>query len=151
MNFEDMLSSLDIYNKPYKFPCEEYNIIGDTAEIDKILYAAGIMNIDVRDIEKTLSKETTNYVSTGSAEGAECVIGALKDAVRNLPIEIDRISNLLLNIWIPESKKHTEIPEIMDFFVKVSVDIDDFCCIGIAIDESLKDRQAKVSLIAASI
>lgn len=150
MSFEEMLASLDINDEPYKFPCEEYDIIGDTTEIDKILYSAGIMNIDVRDIEETLSKETTNYVSTGRADGQDCIVNALADALHNLPIEIDAISELLINVWMPKDMwpPVQEMESMADFINVLSEDIDFIW--GLALDESMDGRQARVSLIAAS-
>lgn len=47
--------------EPYKFPYEDYQIIGDTTEIDKVIQTAGIINIGVADITSTLSTDTLNY------------------------------------------------------------------------------------------
>lgn len=57
--------------EPYKFPYEEYRIIGDTVEIDKVINTCGFINIEVDDVRTALSKEKVNYVSTGVAEGTE--------------------------------------------------------------------------------
>lgn len=138
------------YKIIYIFPYENYKIIGDTAEIDKIINAEWYINIDVWDIEKTLSNETTNYVFTGSAEGDDCIVNALKDAVSKLPIAVDSISNLLLNVWVPKLNENTGcfLKEIINFTHKLPAGIDVFW--GVAFDESLKYQQTKVSLIAAS-
>lgn len=126
-------------------------IIGDTEEIDKIINTCGYINIDVGDIEKTLSNETTNYVSTGSAEGAGCIVNALKDAVSKLPIAIDRITDLLFNIWVPKTMDSPlkELNSMTEFIGELSGDIK--YTWGVAYDdESLNGQQAKISLIAAS-
>lgn len=141
----------DEYNKPYNFPYENYKIVGDTTEIDKILYAKGHINIDVRDIEKSLSNETTNYISTGYTEGTGCIADALKDAVSKLPIATDRIADLLFNIWTAKTMDSPakELQSMTEFLRELSVNID--CFWGIAYDdESLDVQQAKVTLIAAS-
>lgn len=139
------------YHTPYKFPYENYKIVGDTAEIDKILYAEGHINIDVRDIEKSLSNETTNYVSTGYAEGTGCIVNALKDAVSKLPIATDHIADLLFNIWIPKTMDSPvkELQSTTEYLRELPANIYWFW--GMAYDdESLNGQQAKVSLIAAS-
>lgn len=129
---------------------KEYHIKGDTAEIDKILNTCGYINIDVGDITSTLSKENCNYVSTGSAEGVNCVANALKDAMSKLPIEIDGIAKLLLNIWIPMDAQPSlkEMADLSNFICRLPEDID--VVWGCALDESLEAQQVKLSLIAAS-
>ena len=37
--------------EPYKFPYEEYRIIGDTVEIDKVINTCGFINIEVDDVD----------------------------------------------------------------------------------------------------
>ncbi len=56
------------------FHYEAYRIIGDTAEIDDIIKSEGFINLCALDVKSTLSEETANYVSTGVAEGAECIL-----------------------------------------------------------------------------
>lgn len=149
MSFAELLDTLEL-PEPYRFPCENYKIVGDIGEIDRVINTCGYINIDVRDIEETLSNETINYVSTGSAEGPECVANALKDAVSNLPIPFESISNVLLNVWTPEPNENTQcfLKEIIGFANKLPVDMGVFW--GAAFDKSLKHQQAKVTLIAAS-
>lgn len=151
VDFTDLLDTYEFIEKPYRFPYENYKIIGDTAEIDKIIYTCGYMNIDVRDIEKTLSNETTNYVITGSAEGTGCIVNALKDAVSKLPIAIDHIADLLFNIWVPKTMASPvkELNSMTEFIGKLSGDFN--CFWGVAYDdESLNGQQVKITLIAAS-
>lgn len=140
-----------LFKEPYKFPYNDYKIIGDTAEIDKIINTCGYINIDVGDIEKTLSCETTNYVITGGAEGVGCIANALKDAVSKLPIAIDRIANLLFNIWVSKTMDSPlkELNSMTEFIRELPGDFN--CFWGVAYDdESLNGQQAKITLIAAS-
>ena len=156
MSFEDLLASLDIYDKLYKFPCKEYDIIGDTTEIDKILNASGIINIRIAEITKTLSKDKVNYISVGYGEGDDAISGAIKEAVENLPLGIDEIARLLIHIWIPPGgmgQPFSEVAGVTNFIETLPSDLDAF--FGIARGELpdvslLKKHKVKVSLIAAS-
>ena len=149
--FAELLDTHDIpEDMEYKFPYEEYKIIGDTTEIDKIIYACGYINIDVSDVKSILSKETVNYVTTASAEGVDCITKALKEVLEKLPIKIDNISKLLFNIWTSRSMESplTEMKFFTKFISNLPEDVD--VVWGCAFDESLEGQQAKVSLIAAS-
>ena len=134
----------------YKFPYEDYIIIGDTTEIDKMYRIQGHINLDLADFLSTLSKDTSNYVSTGRADGQDCIVNALADALHNLPIEIDAISKLLFNVCTPKDMQSPmqEMKSMADFINVLSKDIDVIW--GYAFDESMDGRQARVSLIAAS-
>ena len=146
---KDILEVED-YSSEYHFPYEEYKIIGDTTEIDKIILTCGYINIDVVDVESTLSKETINYVTTASAEGSGGIATALEDPLKKLPIKIDNISKLLFNIWMSKNIEIplTEMELMMDFIRNLPEDVD--VVWGCAFDESLERQQVKVSLIAAS-
>lgn len=150
--FESFISEEELQrlDKPYKFPYEQYKIIGDTAEIDRIFKAWGYINIDIDDIESTLSKETINYVSTGKAEGPNCIVNALSKALDKLPIEINTISKLLYHIWMPKDTppSFSEMKSMSDFISVLSADIDIIW--GIALDDSMDGQSARISLIAAS-
>lgn len=150
MSFAELIDTLDVLETPYKFPYEDYEIIGDTAEIDRIINTCGFINISTMDIESTLSKESSNYVTVGSADGEGCIANALNVAIGKLPIEIGNVSKLLFNIWMPKSmpSSMTEMQSMAEFIQPLSSDID--LCWGCALDESLKGQQAKVTLIAAS-
>ena len=134
----------------FKMNFEDYNIIGDTTEIDNMHKVHGRINLDLADFLSTLSKDTPNYISTGRAEGQDCVVNALADALHNLPIEIDAISKLLFNVWMPKEIQvpMQEMKSMSDFIKVLSEDID--VVWGIADDESMEGLQARVSLIAAS-
>lgn len=145
--FPDVLEDIDT---PYKFPYEDYEIVGDTTEIGWVINTDGFINLDVADIVSTLSKESVNYVTVGSADGEGCIANALKDAVSKLPIEIGNVSKLLFNIWMPKNMPSpmAEMQSMIDIINPLSSDID--ICWGCAFDESLDGQQVKVTLIAAS-
>ncbi len=126
----------------YKFPYEDYRIIGDTALIDKVIRTWGFINIDVADITSTLSKDTLNYVTVGVGDN---ITDALERSVENLPITTDNVAKMLLQMLIPNGHK-SDIKSMSDFMNKYGDDID--LCWGIAYDESLTDS-IKVILIAS--
>lgn len=150
ISFRDLLNALEIHQETYKFPYEDYKIVGDTAEIDRMYRCNGYINLDIPDFLSTLSKETVNYVSTGRAEGSDCVVNALADALCKLPIDMEAISKLLFNVWTPKDMQFpmNEMKSMADFMSEMSSDID--VCWGFASDESLEGCKARVSLIAAS-
>lgn len=138
-------------NESYKFPYENYQIIGDTDEIDRIINTCGFINIDTIDITSTLSTEAANYVVVGSAEGEGCIANAFKDAVGKLPIGVESISKMLFNIWVSKSveQQMNEMSALADLIKCMSSDID--ICQGFAWDESLDGQQAKATLIAVNV
>ncbi|MDE6808656.1 MAG: hypothetical protein K2J42_01000 [Muribaculaceae bacterium] len=148
MSFAELLDLLEVDNTPFRFPYEDYKIIGDITEIEKIYQANGYINIDVGDILNTLSKETVNYVSTGSGDGYEFIGQALDNALTNLPIPVDNISEILFNIWAPRKISIKDLEPMRAVLNTLSVDIDVFW--GITIDDSLDPYHANVSLIAVS-
>lgn len=150
MSFAELLDTLEVPDTPYKFPYKDYEIVGDTVEIDRVINTCGNINIDVADIESTLSKDAVNYVTIGSADGEGCIANALKGAIGKLPIEIGNTSKILFNIWMSKNMQSpmTEMKSMTDFIKSMPSDIN--ICWGCAYDESLEVQQAKVSLIAAS-
>ncbi len=149
VSFAELLDSIEVIDTSYKFPYEDYRIIGDTVEIDKIINTCGSINLSMDDIKSTLSTEAANYVSLGSANGKGCIVGAMKDAVDKLPIEQDCIAKMLFQIWMPKNMQSplNEMKSMADLIGSMSSDIDILW--GCAYDESLKE-QARVTLIAAS-
>lgn len=132
--------------EPYKFPYEEYRIIGDTVEIDKIINTCGFINIEVDDVRTALSKEKVNYVSTGAAEGTECIVNAFKIALKEIPLKTDDIYDMLIQVWLcRDMATIKECDSIAKLISKLSTNIN-ICC-GFAIDESLTTQQAKITLI----
>lgn len=127
------------------FPYENYQIVGDTTEIDKVIQTAGIINIGVADITSTLSTDTLNYVTVGVGGNIE---DALKLSVDNLPITPIQVGKMLFQILIPKDYKPdiSEMKSMTDFIGKYNKDTD--VCWGLAFDESLTDS-IKVILIAS--
>lgn len=141
---EDFIANLSI--PQYRFPYEDYQIIGDTSEIDKVIQTCGHINIDVADITSTLSTDTLNYVTVGIGGNIE---DALKQSIDNLPIITGQVGKLLFQILISKEYKTylSEIKSVTDFIGSFNNDID--VCWGFAYDETLTDN-IKVILIASS-
>lgn len=132
--------------EPYKFPYEEYRIIGDPVEIDKVINTCGFINIEVDDVRTSISKEKVNYVSTGVAEGTECIVNAFKIALKKIPLKTDDIYNMLIQVWLRrDMATMKECDSMAKLISKLSTNIN-ICC-GFAIDESLTAQQAKITLI----
>lgn len=148
----ESLDKTEPYHKPYKFPYIDYTIIGDKSEIEAMLTSHGYINIDIGDIEHTLSKSSPNYVTTGYGKGENGLADAFKQSLSKLPISLCEVSHMLLNIYV--SKTNAITTKYLDDFLKSESycnslgNIDDVFW-GIAIDESL-DNEIKVSLIASS-
>lgn len=150
MSFAELLDILEVSDTLYKFPYDNYKIIGDTAEIDKIINTCGFINLSVDDITSTLSSDTLNYVAVGTACGKGCIANALADAIDKLPIEMDCISKMLFQIWIPKDMPSpmNEMKIMTDSISSLSAYIDIIW--GSAYDESLNGQQVKITLITAS-
>ena len=107
ITFDDLIDSL--MRKEIVFPYDRYNIVGDTAEIYKVINTYGIINIEVDDVYSTLSEDTVNYVTVGYGEGTDNMADVLKTAVSLLPIDVDQVSGMIFNVWIPEDMKASSI------------------------------------------
>ncbi|WP_300804646.1 DNA translocase FtsK [uncultured Duncaniella sp.] len=143
--FMDIAHSL-LDQSQYKFPYENYRIIGDTAEINKVIRIFGFININIADITSTLSTDTLNYVTVGVGDN---ITDALEQSVDNLSITQGQVGKMLFQILIPKDfeANMSAIKPLLDFISKYNNDID--VCWGIACDESLTDK-IKVILIASS-
>lgn len=121
-----------------------------TLEIDRIINTCGFINLSVDDITSTLSSDTLNYVAVGTACGKGCIANALADAIDKLPIEMDCISKMLFQIWIPKDMPSpmNEMKIMTDSISSLSAYIDIIW--GSAYDESLNGQQVKITLITAS-
>lgn len=141
---EDFITEFLKGPEPYKFPYEDYKIIGDTAEIDKVIGTCGIINIGIDDITSTLSTDTMNYVTVGIGEN---ICNAIEQLVENLPTPVTDVAKMLFQILIPKDNKSDllEIKLMTDFIRDLPSDID--ICWGIACDESLAES-IKIILIA---
>lgn len=136
----------DVSIPQYKFPYENYRIIGDTAEIDTVINTCGMINIGVADITSTFSTDTVNYVTVGVGNN---IVDAMEQSVDNLPINSDQVGKMLFQILIPKDYKPdlSVTKSIADFIRKFDKDID--VCWGVTFGESLIDN-TKVILIASS-
>ncbi len=77
-----------------------YLVIGDKEEIKKIARAHGIINIGDEDIISTLSTTKTNYVTSGEGTGEDRVVVALNSAINRLPVKLQDLEKLIVNVWI---------------------------------------------------
>lgn len=107
ITFEELIDSL--VREEIVFPYDRYNIVGDTAEIDKVINTCGIINIEIDDVYSILSEDTVNYVSVGYGEGTDNMADVLKNAVGLLPIDVNEVSGMIFNVWIPEDMKASSI------------------------------------------
>lgn len=149
MSFSELMATIGNPAVPHKFPFHEYKIIGNEVEIYRIIYTSSHINISVDDVKSTLSKGTINYISTGYAQGDDCVLNALKDAIAKLPIGTNDIAKLLFHIWMPKSLDSAmkELASMTESINELSKKIE--VCWGCAYSDLLRN-EAKVSLIAAS-
>ena len=134
------------FDRQYKFPYEDYRIVGDVAEIEKVIQTCGMINIGVADITSTLSTDTVNYVTVGVGDS---ITDAVEQSVDNLHITAGQVGKMLFQILIPKDYKPdiSAIKSMTDFIGKYNKDTD--VCWGLAFDESLIDN-IKVILIASS-
>lgn len=146
-----MSESLDyIEPEPYNFPYEDYNIIGDTSEIDKIINFYGSININVIDVMTTLSKSSSNYVTIGTSKVGS-VIDALEFAVKNLKETCSApIEKILFNVWIKRRTSTLSVKDLNDMVDYIDHEFKGIRVVwGVANDESLDDK-VKITLIVAS-
>lgn len=141
---------IDVSADTQKFPYKKYQIIGKTAENYKIINTCGFINLSADDVVSALSDFTANYVAIGFGVGDDCMADALKDAIGKLPIDVEDISNILFNIWMPRNMPSSmkNLNLLTEFIKDLPQNID--VCWGCAHDESLDGQQVKVTLIAAS-
>lgn len=132
-----------------RFHTEDYHIVGDGAEIERIARSQGFINIGMADIISTLSADATNYITKGETEGEGCVVRAMKEAVGKLPAGTEGTSRMLFDIRIPRNlDKDSSTPSgLAAYLNELGKNID--ICWGAAFDESLGPGKARVTLIAA--
>lgn len=132
-----------------RFHAEDYHIVGDWAEIDRIARSRGFINIGMADIISTLSADSTNYITKGEAEGEDCVVRAMKEAVGKLPVGTEGTSRMLFDIRIPRhlDAKNFSPSGLAAYLNELGKNID--ICWGAAFDESLGPGKARVTLIAS--
>lgn len=132
-----------------RFHAEDYHIVGDRAEIERIARSQGFINIGMADIISTLSANATNYITKGEAEGEGCVVRAMKEAVGKLPAGTEGTSRMLFDIRIPKQHdaKNFSLSSFAAYLNELGKNID--ICWGAAFDESLGSGEARVTLIAS--
>lgn len=132
-----------------RFHTEDYHIVGDRAEIDRIARSQGFINIGMADIVSTLSADATNYINKGEAEGEDCVVRAMKETVGKLPAGTEGTSRMLFDIRIPKQRdsKNFSPSSFAAYLNELGKNIDVIW--GAAFDESLGSGEARVTLIAA--
>ena len=126
-----------------------YHVSGDIDEIKKIVRAHGIINIGIEDIISTLSTTNTNYITSGESSGEDRVIMALNHAVHKLPVELQNIEKVIVNVWV--SKCHqilmSEIKGMVKYFGYKFPEID--LIWGVAVDSDINE-DIKITLIAVN-
>lgn len=131
------------------FPYDDYDIVGDTGAISRILQSHGRVYISAEDIAHTLSRKTVNYVSVGSACGKGGLVTAFRDAVNKLPVALETVSKLLLYSWISADFdcQETDWADLSNYVDEVFPVLE--VCWGWACDEALNHGQVKMVLVAA--
>lgn len=123
---------------------EQFKIVGDRAEFEKIITSCGYINIDYRDLINFLSKGVANYVVSGFGD---VISEALESAIGKLPFPATEIASLLLQIFIPEERptQMEEVRHITEFISKMSPTVE--LCFGVARDKAASEK-IKVILVA---
>lgn len=126
-----------------------YYISGDIEEIKKIVRAHGIINIGVEDIISTLSTTNTNYITSGESSGEDRVIMALNHAVHKLPVELQNIEKVIVNVWVSECHQilMSEIKGMVKYFGYKLPGID--LIWGVAVDSDINE-DIKITLVAVN-
>lgn len=145
----EILTELHGKSNP-SFPYEDYEIIGNTSDIDKILIKHGIINISKDDVLATLNSSGTNYVTAGLSDNG-VVVDALKIAVESLKkISPMSIGKMLFNIWVNSKNTQLSLSDMKSVTDYIESELKGINVVwGVAVDESL-DNGIKVTLIASS-
>lgn len=141
-----MIISSDIDNM---INWNDYHISGDIEEIKEIVRVHGIINIGVDDIICTMSTTNMNYVTTGKGRGSKRVLIALKQAIERLPVKLQDIEKVIVNVWV--SGCHpilmSEIKGIVKHFGYKFREMD--LIWGVAVDTEISE-DIKITLIAVN-
>lgn len=124
-----------------------YHISGDIEEIKEIIRAHGIINIGVDDIICAMSTTNTNYVTTGKGRGSKRVLIALKQAIERLPVKLQDIEKVIVNVWVSECRPilMSEIKGMVKHLGYKFREID--LIWGVAVDSDINE-DIKITLIA---
>ena len=147
-DFETLMKLLG-ESKP-SIPYEDYEIIGNTFYVDKILIKHGIINISEEDVLATLNSSGTNYVTTGLSDNGTA-LEAFEDALKNLrDMTSCPLGKMLFNIWVNTTNSQLSVVDMKSITNYIDSELKDIDVVwGVAIDESLGD-EIKVTLIASS-
>lgn len=120
--------------------------------IAELIYTDGFINVDFRDVYKTLHDGGAAVISTGYGEGEGRVTSAVKDALNSPLLRINDISTskrILFNLYSSrQATKPLQMSEI-DEFRELTKKISGLDMIfGVAWDDSLGDK-VKVSILAS--
>ena len=129
---------------------DKYPIFGDVEEIKNVIRTYGIVNIGIRDVINTLSVTNSNYITTGKGKGAQRILIALKQAVDRLPVSIDDIDKMIVNVWsgTRQPVDMREIKAMIDWFEVYNKAIN--LLWGVAWDNELSDNEIKIILLAVN-
>lgn len=149
MDFEEaarMMVQSDIDNI---ISWNDYLVTGDIEEIKKIVRSHGIINIGVDDIISTLSTTNTNYVTSGIGIGPDRILTALNHAIDQLPVELQDIQKMIVNVWTSEFKP-VVMSEIKAMVKRLGYTLPVINLIwGVAVDPDMKE-DIKITLIAVN-
>lgn len=146
--FHEAVIMGDIDNK---IDWNDYYISGDIEEIKRITRAFGSFDIGVDDIICTLSTTNTNYVMTGKGIGSKRILMALKQAIDKLPVSLNDIDRMIVNVWTGKGNcrpvRMLEMGAMQDYLLDILPELDLFW--GIAVDPTLNE-DIKITLIAVN-
>lgn len=141
-----VIASADIDNR---INWHDYHIYGDIDEIRSIARSYGVINIGVDDIISTLSTTSTNYVTTGNGTGDGRIIVALNKAINKLPVKLQDIERMIVNIWASECKP-VVMSEIKAMLERLRYTLPEINLIwGVAVDPDMNE-DIKITLIAVT-
>lgn len=127
-----------------------YHILGDIEEIKNIVHTHGIINIDIGDIIPTLSTTNANYVTSGIGVGPNRILTALNHAIDQLPVELQDIEKMIVNVWTSEFKP-VVMSEIKAMVKRLEYTLPEEINLiwGVAIDSDINE-DIKITLIAVN-
>lgn len=128
---------------------DNYFIDGKIDDIKKVARSHGIINIGVDDIISTLSTTNTNYVTSGIGIGPNRILTALNHAIDQLPVELQHIERMIVNIWASEYKP-VAMSEIKAMIKRLGYTLPEINLIwGVAYDSDMNE-DIKITLIAVN-
>ena len=108
------------------------------------------MNVDFADISTTLTKKGQALIGIGNKTGEDAGLNALKDAIQSPLLNIDSINrakSILIHIKSHPNYPIHETKKLMNH-IKINADLGAKCIVGTVWDDSMKDDEVKITLIA---